>query len=82
MRFKAPPHTSDAALSVGPVQVIDGFLTLPEGASTTDIAGLQANGFVLAPETVAAPEPEVAPAPKVAASEAPAAATTGSPDKA
>ena len=66
MRFKAPEHVTEVHLSVGPVAVVDGFLTLPDDASSGDLAGLSANGFT--PEVDSAPVPTPISRPTVATS--------------
>lgn len=45
MRYSAPSDVSEVFLSSGPVPVIDGFIEVPEDASTANLAGLFANGF-------------------------------------
>lgn len=44
MRYTAPPHTADAAISTGIVMVKNGFIDVPD-VSASDHAGLVRSGF-------------------------------------
>ncbi len=51
MRYAAPSDVTEVYLSTGPLTVVDGFVDVPDDASTGDLAGLSVNGFTSAPKT-------------------------------
>ena len=57
MRWKAPADTAAIHLRSGSLEVKDGHVAAPDDLSIGDLSGLNANGFVPAPEAVSAAQP-------------------------
>jgi hypothetical protein len=74
MRYAAPAQVSDVVLSIGPVAVIDGFITVPDDMPQGDANGLVVNGFTPAEDAPQSAPTIEAPAKPTKSAEAPVAA--------